>query len=429
MTVRMGRRFSRKTRWSMAIGCVTAAASTALVAFAPTPERKAAPEQAAPVTSMVASVQALAPQISLYGRVETPRAAALTALISAPVAALRVREGDRVEAGATLIRLDDTDARLLLRRRESDLAEAQADLETIKIANAEDREVLAQQEEQGRLVQEKVRRRRELRAQGMIAEEAVNAVLEEASAQAIALSRQRGRVRNHRHRRAAAEARVDRAAAFLEEARVALRRSRIVAPFAGRVTRVAAAPGELVAPGAVVAEIYDDRALQVRVQIPNAHLPVLERALAAGSKPPAEVDFGDYAARGELDRLAGAVAQGQSGVDGFVTLKQRVTPDLGRAVSLRIALPPVAGVVAVPVQSVYGQDRLFMIEDGLLDGIRVERVGETLDAEGNLQLLVRSPALADGVRILSSQLANAVTGLRVQAAAAPPLAGAAVAAD
>lgn len=166
-----------------------------------------------------------------------------------------------------------------------------------------------------------------------------------------------------------------------------------------------------------MAEIYDDNALQVRVQIPADHLPTLQQALASGTKPAAVLDFGTHRANGELERLVGAVAEGQSGVDGLVRLAADTpAPDLGRAVGVRLRLPALADVVAVPVQAVYGQRRLFLIEDALLAGIDVERLGETTTADGEPRLLVRADALAPGVRILISQLSNAVTGLRVSVA-------------
>ena len=234
-------------------------------------------------------------------------------------------------------------------------------------------------------------------------------------AQAIALSRQRRLVLDFAHRLASAEARVDRVLASLEEARVQLERTRVRAPFQGRVTRVAVAPGERVAPGTAVAEIYDDTTLQIRVQIPNVHLPVLQRALALGERPRAMADFGDRRATGALDRLVGAVGAGQSGVDGLVRLDlDGLPPDLGRTVSLRITLPAQDNVVAVPVQAVYGQQRLFLIEDGRLTGIDVERVGAITGNDGEQRLLVRSDAFDEGTRILTSQLTNAVTGLRVR---------------
>ena len=188
--------------------------------------------------------------------------------------------------------------------REAELVEAHADLAALELSGSDDRRVLRHQEELHELAVNKVARHRQLREQGTIAQETLNAVLQERHAQAIALSRQRNQVQSLEPRLARAQAHVDRAEAALEEARVALERTRIRAPFPGRVTRLTVALGVLVSPGLAVAEIYDDDALEVRVQIPNAHLPAIESALAAGIKPMAKIDFGNYRAEGQLDRLA-----------------------------------------------------------------------------------------------------------------------------
>ena len=410
-------RMSRRRLFPMLAVALTVLTGTVLVAFAPEPDLRSPDSQAIPVTSLIAQVGTLSPEVHLYGRVETPNRARLTALITAPVEALRMREGHRAARGDVLVQLDDTDTELLVRRRESDLVEARADLDALKLAGEDDREVLEHHEELHRLATEKVERYRRLREQRSIAEETLKAVLEEHHAQAIALSRQRRLVLDFEHRLASARARVERTLASLEEARVALARTRIRAPFPGRVTEIAVAPGELVSPGTFVAEIYDDSALEIRVQIPNIHLPAVERALAAGEPLPVVTDFRDRRAAGALERLVGAVGAGQSGVDGLVRLAAGAAPpDLGRAVSLTVTLPPIGGVVSVPIEAVYGEGRVFLIENGLLAGIDVERAGTATGDDGAPRLLVRSEALRDGARILTSQLSNAVTGLRVRVA-------------
>ena len=388
------RRMALKTKVLLAIGAGVALASTGLVAFAPEPSRRPAAETALPVVSMVAKLGTWSPEIGLFGRVETPNAATLNAQLSATVASLEAREGDRVAIGEVLVQLDETDARLLLRRREAELVEARADLAALEIAGDDDRRVLGHQEKLHELALNKVTRHQQLRAQGSISQETLNAVLQESHSQAIALSRQRNQVQSLEHRLARAQAHVDRAEAALEEAGVALERTRIRAPFPGRVTRITVAPGELVSPGLAVAEIYDDSALEIRVQIPDAHLPALQGALAAGAKPAARIDFGSYRGGGWLERLAGAVGKGQSGVDGLVRLDgETPAPNLGHAVNLRITLPAIPNAVAVPIQAVYGQRRVFLIEEGLLVGINVERLGDITNADGHLELLVRAEAL------------------------------------
>lgn len=407
------RHVAPKTWVLLAIVVSALSISTGLVAFAPEPDRVPAERNAVPVAGLIAELGTYSPQANLYGRVETPRTASLTALVSDTVAELLVREGDRVQAGDVLVQLDQTDAELEVQRREAERVQARADLAALELAGSADLEVLEHQRTLHELAQSKVERYRQLREQSSISQETLNAVLQDSHAQAIALSRQRNQVQSFEHRLAQAKASVAGAETALEEARVTLQRTSIKAPFPGRVTSIQVAPGELVSPGRVVAEMYDDSALEIRVQIPNAHLPGLQAALASGVKPNVSVDLGDRLARGELDRLVGAVAKGQSGVDGLVRLNAGTPLDLGRAVNLRITLPPVTNAVAIPVQAVYGQRRLFVIENGLLRGVDIERLGATTDASGTRQLLVRADELQDGVHILTSQLSNAVTGLRV----------------
>ena len=411
---RIGKRL-RRSWFPLAAVAVTVVTVATLVAFAPEPDLRPVEDLAVPVITLVAKPRVLSPELHLYGRVETPYRASLTAMSSATVVSLSVREGDRVVRGDVLVQLDETDARLLVRRRESDLVEARADLEALQLAVADDREVLGHQEELDRLASEKMDRYRRLREQGSIAGEIWKAVVEARHAQAIALSRQRRLVLGFEHRRTSVEARIDRALASLEEARIGLGRTRIRAPFPGRVTHIAVAPGESVVPGTMVADIYDDRTLQIRAQIPNAYLSVLEEALQTGRQPPVMIDLGHHWANGALERLVGAVGEGQSGVDGLVRLDlDGPPPELGRTVSLRITLPPEENVVAVPVQAVYGQRRVFLVEEGLLEGVEVDRVGSLTGEDGEQRLLVRAAAFGEEARILSSRLSNAVTGLRVR---------------
>ena len=411
---RLVTRVSLKTRIVLAIVGLSVLSSVGLVALAPAPDHVAVEEGGVPVSSLVVARETLAPQVRLYGRVETPNAARLTALISAPVAMLAVREGDRVDAGAALVQLDVTDVQLAFKRADAELAQARADREVLRMNGAEDRAVLAHQERLAETAEAKAAWHRELFAQGSIARQTLNAAQNEADAQAMALIQQRAQVASFDHRLARAEASVARAEATLAEAGVNLARATISAPFPGRVTRILVAPGELVSPGAVVVEIYDDTRLEIRVPVPNLHLPEVEDALAAGERLAAVADFGDGAGTGYLERLVGAVEKGRSGVDGLVRLADDVNPpDLGRAVELRMTLRPVADVVALPVQAVYGQRRVFLIEEGLLVGVEIERVGEMTTEAGEYRLLVRAPELADGSKVLATQLSNAVTGLRV----------------
>ena len=86
------------------------------------------PEKVWRVNTVDVEFQSISPQITVYGRVETPRKASLNAAITADVKQVNVLEGDVVQQGYILISLDDSDAQLLLQQREADLTEIEASI-------------------------------------------------------------------------------------------------------------------------------------------------------------------------------------------------------------------------------------------------------------------------------------------------------------
>ena len=87
-------------------------------------------------------------------------------------------------------------------------------------------------------------------------------------------------------------------------------------------------------------------------------------------------------------------------------------------VDLRIRLPEEAGVVALPIASLYENDRVYAVEDSRLQAIDVERVGELHTPEGEYRVLVRSPELYQGRQVITTQLPKAVSGLLVESSGA-----------
>ena len=88
--------------------------------------------------------------------------------------------------------------------------------------------------------------------------------------------------------------------------------------------------------------------------------------------------------------------------------------DIGRVVSLTVTLPAEQDVVALPVQSIYEGNRVYRVEDDRLVGLDVTQVGEYVDSEKNYRILVRSPAIKQGDRLITTQLPRAISGLLVE---------------
>jgi hypothetical protein len=86
----------------------------------------------------------------------------------------------------------------------------------------------------------------------------------------------------------------------------------------------------------------------------------------------------------------------------------------GELLPLNLSLPAENDVYAVPHQAIYGNSRIYLVADDRLRAIDVTSVGQTRDASGNVQVLIRSDDIRDGDRISVTHLPNAMSGLKVK---------------
>ena len=68
-----------------------------------------------------------------------------------------------------------------------------------------------------------------------------------------------------------------------------------------------------------------------------------------------------------------------------------------------IELPAQQNLIAIPVQSLYNNEKVFLVRDSRLVGVPVNRVGELDTDESGYQLLVQSEALIAGAPIVTTQ--------------------------
>jgi hypothetical protein len=136
-------------------------------------------------------------------------------------------------------------------------------------------------------------------------------------------------------------------------------------------------------------------------------------AMTEGDAPEARVRGSDLGLR--LARLAGeASGEGVTGLFEFTASNRSLR--VGQVLTVELELPTVDDAVAIPRSALYGNDHLYRIRDGRLERVRIERLGAAADTDdaGQSLLLVRAPALSAGDRIATTQLPNAVDGLKVR---------------
>lgn len=384
-----------------------------LAVFKPSAPTRDVSERHDRVRFVLAEPGARAPRIQLFGRVQSPRAANLTAVVTANVARIPVRAGSKVSAGQLLIQLDDTEASLARDRAKAARDEAAAQLQTTRLRYQSDKATLTLEKKLARLAEDNLQRLQSLRGKNLVSQTQLDQA-EEAKARAeLSLSQRQLSVSDFENELARMKARLASAEAQLKQAELDLTRTRVEAPFDGTVTQIPVAPGERVRPGEPLLSLFADAELEVRAQIPDRYLAAVRDGLALGELAASTTLEGRTLAL-KLKRLAGEASDARGGLDGLFEFVDGVpAAALGRPLTITLTLPARDNLIALPATALHGLNRLYVIDDdNRLRRVAAEIVGEAMEQEQS-QLLLRAPDLQGGERIMTTQLPQAIVGLPV----------------
>ena len=387
-----------------------------LLATRPDTARRPRPERAWAVEVIDVNRQAARPTLSILGRVESPQDAELSASVEADVVDIRVDEGTIVQADDVLIVLDARDVELELLQRQADVADSRAELRLARNRLTRNEQALASEEKLLTLAKTNFERAQKLFDDGLIPQSDLDTTSETLERQQLGVSERRLAFEETEISLEQLGARVQRAVALRDQAKLKLERTTIRAPFDGVISDLMVSQGDRTRLGDVLVRIYNPDAVEVRTQIPTRYLPVVRDALSAGVPIPATIEADGLAVGAELSRLAGQTREGSGGVDAFAAFIQRpMGIRLGMTVGVAIDLPPEADVIAVPAEAIYGQNQLYKVVDSRLEMVMVDRVGDQRLPDGFYRVLVRSAQLAEGDQIAVTKLSNAIDGLLISA--------------
>ncbi len=370
-------------------------------------------EKAWPVSIQVATPGDLMPTLFAYGRVESRQLANLKTSISAPVASVDAPEGTWVKAGDVLVRLDDSELKLSLAVATAEYKKRVAQLESAKTDFELAQKITQHHRALTDIAQAKLKRHLDLYAKKMISDSILDEARQQASERSITLERHLADIKIFPNIIDQHEASVAEGRALADRAELDLAQTVIKAPFEGRVISTHVAPGDRVLPGTPVIQVADYDELEVRASIPATTGYDLRQKFSQGVAVNATGKLDGRSIDFYLVRLSGDVKSGQSGLDAFFKTPSNENLDIGRVVNLNITLPQEHNVVALPVQSLYENNRVYKVEDDRLKGINVQQVGDYIDPQGNYQVLIRSNGIVPGDRLITTQLPRAITGLLV----------------
>ncbi|MDJ0808344.1 MAG: biotin/lipoyl-binding protein [Gammaproteobacteria bacterium] len=386
-----------------------------LKASRPEPPKPQPKEKVWQVEVFEASPQSLAPSLILYGEVEAPDLLQAAAPGAGLVTELWVRKGDKVRQGDALLRLDPRDFAPAVAQAEADVLDLEAQLSDLDLRHRSNQQALKKEQRLLKLAQAKVAREERLRKQNLSSESALDDARDDLGRQELSLIARQSEVQRHEANRKQLEARLLRAQARLDEAELALERSEVIAPFDGVVAAVGVAVGDRVQTAQVLLTLYPADGLEVRARIPVRYQAEIQEALNQDPQLNAHAELAGHSIRLNLDRLAGEADA--SGIDGFFGVIEGADRlRLGNLLKLDLRRPLQPGLVSIPFQAIYGNSRIYLLREGRMQGIEVQTVGQYRPVDAPPALLIRSPEIKAGDRIIRTHLPHAVSGLKVKVA-------------
>jgi multidrug efflux pump subunit AcrA (membrane-fusion protein) len=365
------------------------------------------------VQTVTAQPAAISPVTALNGRVESPELMRAAAPGVGRVVRVSVREGQIVSPGQRLLELDPRDFQPRVDQARGEVDELEAAIASEQLRHKADVDQLAQERQLLDFAAADVGRFEQLRQENFYSQSAVDQSRQNLVRQQIIFRTRELAIADHKARMGQLQARLSKARANLDQAVLALQRSRVIAPFQGFVAKVDVAVGDQVNSGQSLITLYPAAGLEVRAKLPATQQDAFVTALRRGERAKAIARVAGELVEFELVRSAGAADT--RGLDAFfVARRPSASLRVGELVSLQVARTPIADAVAVPYAALFGGRQIYRIEGGRLKAIAVELLGDAGDGQGGPRLLVKSSLLKQGDLLLATHLPNAVSGLKVE---------------
>jgi multidrug efflux pump subunit AcrA (membrane-fusion protein) len=362
---------------------------------------------------VTAKLQELSPALTLYGRIESPEQLKAAAPGGGIVKNVFVRNGARVSEGQRLVTLDRRDFDAALLQAEADLRDIENQIAELGIRHESNKSSLKTERNLLALAETEVERLVKLQQQNLSADTALNSARSELGRQQLAVTSRELDVDSYPARQQILIARQDRAKAQLAQARLAMNRSDLRAPFDAIVSEVAVAAGDRVSLGQLLISLFPVQALEIRAHLPINYIESVQQAIARGAQLEARVAGRDDLGSLPVLRLAGEAEA--TGIDVYFDIDaadDQLRP--GELLPLSLRLPAESNVYAVPYQAIYGNSRIYLVAEQRLKAIEVITVGQARGDDGQVLVLIRSDAISPGDQISVTHLPNAVSGLKVK---------------
>jgi len=226
----------------------------------------------------------------------------------------------------------------------------------------------------------------------------------------------------------AAKAKVISAESALQKAQLDLERTRIVAPFSGRILSKFVDVGQVVSPNAQLAEIYSTDSVEIRLPLRNRDLPFIdlpearrfEEAPETNTRGTVEIQStlgGPESWRADLVRTESAIDDTARQLHVIAQISDPFGPDnaaktplkIGQYVTATIEGKTMADAIVIPNTTIYQGSYVYLVKDDVLERRDIDIVWQ------NAQEALIASGLEPGDRLVTTPLGQVTSGLRVTA--------------
>lgn len=386
----------------------------------PTSEKAKLQEQSWPVSALTAQIKDAHPQLLLQGRIESPDTTILKSAVTAYVQTFPGQVGHFVPKGEIILTLDPIDATLDLKQKEAEVNRIEAELAAENNRQKAENQALKESQNLVNILTNSVNRQKTLEQKKLGSQANIDEAEQALVREKILLTERALAVANHQARIQELRAQLARAIADRDLAKLNASRTNIRSPFPGIISKKFVSIGDRVQPNTDLLEIYNRSNLEIRAQVPTSRIQELQTNIDNDIHIPAEIM--GYANHIDivLDRISGEIKPSQGGIDAFFKINHDKPPlRIGQAKKIKVILPMVKDVIAVPITAIFeredGSYIFKILEDkgvSRLQAIKINKIGEQY-FDQTTQVLLQAPSLRNGDHILVTRLPYARDNLKV----------------
>lgn len=333
------------------------------------------------------------PRISAFGELRPRREVNLRALVSGEVIATSAgfEDGAQVSKGDVLLEIDPF-------TYENQLADARAQLKGAKA-------VLKERQAAAKLARQEKARAQKLFKKGTVSQKTVDDKNTDATIKAARAEQQ--------------QSAVDRINVQVKKAKRDLANTKVIAPFSGFLANITAREGRVLNPNDQVGVLLDSDNFDVVFNLSDAEYGrFLERNSEVIGRPVNIVwQLGGerIELKAEIERVGAQISQATRGVDVYARIDGKLPSNLrgGAFVTVELLAQPVPDVMAISKDALYGDNTLYLIENGRLTR---KTIADFID--DGAQVLLRS-GLNVGDMVLMTRFNEAAPGVAVKVVERP----------